>query len=209
PWRRPAALVVAAALVAALAAVLGAGPPENRLAPRLAAATSASLVPPVRHVWVINLENQSYQDEFGTPGNAPYLASTLRSMGVHLSQYFGIGHNSLDNYVAEVSGQAPDPDTQTDCGSWKEFTPTDGPVDGNGQAVGQGCVYPSKVKTIGDQMDPSHADLDGHAWKIYNEDLGEDRFWDYRNDDGRCPHPNIKEGFGGDAGVSSDRYVGK
>ena len=34
----------------------------------------------VRHAWVINLENQGYQQSFGTPSADPYLARTLPRM---------------------------------------------------------------------------------------------------------------------------------
>ena len=46
-------------------------------APQLAATSTQTPLPPVHHVWVINLENQSYPDEFGNPDKAPYLARTL------------------------------------------------------------------------------------------------------------------------------------
>src|ERR1700749_4111089 len=35
----------------------------------------------VRHVWVIELENQGYAQSFGTPSADPYLAVTLPQMG--------------------------------------------------------------------------------------------------------------------------------
>ncbi len=58
----------------------------------------------VRHAWVINLENQGYQQSFGTPSADPYLARTLPRMGALLENYCGIGHASAANYVAQVSG---------------------------------------------------------------------------------------------------------
>jgi hypothetical protein len=61
----------------------------------------------VRHVWVIELENQGYQQSFGTPSADPYMARTLPRLGALLEDYYGIGHASAANYVAEVSGQAP------------------------------------------------------------------------------------------------------
>src|SRR3954463_14184750 len=64
--------------------------------------------PPIRHVWVVNLENANLADTFANPEHAPYLAGALRHEGVLVSNYFGIGHNSLDNYIAQVSGQSRD-----------------------------------------------------------------------------------------------------
>jgi hypothetical protein len=40
----------------------------------------------VRHVWVIELENQGYAQSFGTPSADPYLATTLPRMGALLQR---------------------------------------------------------------------------------------------------------------------------
>src|SRR5438094_2041944 len=84
---------------------------------QLAAAAPASALPPVRHVFVIVLENKGVEDTFGPTGwlNAPYLSQELPSKGQLLLRYYGIGHNSLDNYIAMVSGQPPTPKTKDDC----------------------------------------------------------------------------------------------
>ena len=66
-------------------------------------------------MWVIELENQGYAQSFGTPSADPYLARTLRRMGALLENYYAIGHSSAANYVAEISGQAPNIATQSDC----------------------------------------------------------------------------------------------
>jgi len=89
-----------------------------------ASATPKAGLPPIKHVWVIELENEGYQQSFGTPSADPYLATTLPKMGVLLKNYYGIGHASADNYIAQISGQAPDTATQNDCGVWTKFEPT-------------------------------------------------------------------------------------
>ena len=38
-----------------------------------------------------------------------------------------------------------------------------------GQLTGEGCVYPSYVKTVGNQMSAK-----GLTWKAYAEDMGND-----------------------------------
>jgi hypothetical protein len=38
-----------------------------------------------------------------------------------LTQYYGIGHNSMDNYIAMISGQSPNPITQQDCPFFASF----------------------------------------------------------------------------------------
>jgi hypothetical protein len=50
----------------------------------------------VRHVWVIELENQGYAQSFGTPSADPYLAEALPRMGALLENYYAIGHSSAD-----------------------------------------------------------------------------------------------------------------
>jgi len=156
-WR-----LAAPSLVALVAGLLAVGP---------AIARADLRQPPIRHVWVINLENATYASTFGAPAHDPYLAQTLVSQGRLLTQYYGVGHNSLDNYIAEISGQAPNPSSQSD--SSVEFSPSGPVVDPNGQAVGAGDVYPPNVKTIADQLDDQ-----GLTWKGYMEDLGSDAGWD-------------------------------
>src|SRR5262249_31962604 len=68
-----------------------------------------------RHVFVIVLENEGFEVTFGPNSKAPFLAKTLTSQGVLLSQYFATGHVSLDNYIAMLSGQAATPQTRLDC----------------------------------------------------------------------------------------------
>ena len=55
------------------------------------------------------LENEGYAATFGSPSDDPYLASTLPAAGALLTNYYGIGHHSNDNYIAMISGQAPNP----------------------------------------------------------------------------------------------------
>ena len=49
-----------------------------------------------------------------------------------MPNYFGIGHSSLDNYIAMVSGQAPAPQTQDDCRDreYHDMAPTRMSADG-------------------------------------------------------------------------------
>src|SRR5947208_12691056 len=127
-------------------------------------ATQAVALPPIKHVWIVVLENENYGTTFAPNSPAPYLAKTLPSEGQLLTHYYGIGHFSLDNYIAMVSGQPPNSNTQADCMFYNDFAGTVGP---DGIAVGQGCVYPAAVKTIGDQLETK-----GLTWKGYDEDMG-------------------------------------
>ncbi len=130
-------------------------------------AYAAQALPPVGHVFVIVLENEGYDKTFGAKTEAPYLARSLSAKGALLTQYFGTGHNSLDNYLAMISGQASTPETRADCGVFADFVQTGTTPDG--QAIGHGCVYPANVKTLADQL--SAAKL---GWRGYMEDMGND-----------------------------------
>jgi hypothetical protein len=131
----------------------------------VSAATTASSLPAVKHFFVIDLENKGYDETWGPASAAPYLSTTLRSQGVLLDSYYGTAHNSQPNYVAEISGQGPNPQMQADCQTYSPFAGT-GTAD-PGQAVGDGCVFPSTVKTVADQLTAP-----GLTWKGYLEDMG-------------------------------------
>lgn len=125
--------------------------------------------PPPRpqHVFVIVLENQSFGTTFGDRSAAPYLARTLPAEGALLPNYYAIGHSSLPNYLALVSGQAPNRDTQLDCPVYSAFQLSQPVLDADGQALGRGCVYPAIVKSLPDQLEAR-----GFTWKAYMEDMG-------------------------------------
>src|SRR5437588_352218 len=157
--RRPRLLTAATsvALVTALVTLVETGTGDR-------AGAAPAYLPPVGHVFVINLENKGYDETWGPGSKAPYLSQTLRAQGNLLSQYYGIAHNSLGNYIAQISGQGPNTDTQGDCQTYSAFhqVGTASP----GQAVGQGCVYPSSVPTLAGQLTAA-----GRSWKGYMEDM--------------------------------------
>jgi phosphatidylinositol-3-phosphatase len=121
----------------------------------------------IGHVFVIVLENEGFGVTFGPASKAPFLSKTLTSQGVLLNQYYGTGHVSLDNYIAMLSGQAATPDTRNDCQIYADFALTGTTPDG--QTIGNGCVYPSSIKTLPDQLDAA-----GKTWRAYMEDMGND-----------------------------------
>jgi len=69
----------------------------------------------IKHVWLIILENKSYDETFTGLNKNSYLWKTLPSQGALLKSYYGTGHYSMDNYLTLVSGQAPAVDVQEDC----------------------------------------------------------------------------------------------
>ncbi len=137
--------------------------------PSAATAQHAFKPPAIKHVWVIELENEGSAQTFDDPSADPYLAKTLVREGALLKNYYAVGHNSLDNYIAQVTGQAPDTATDNDCGVWTKFTPGvkfEAPYH---QLLGNGCVYPKSVLTIGNQLTNK-----GLTWKAYLQDMGND-----------------------------------
>jgi len=155
--RRHAGIVIAVTLVAGLTAATASS--------TALATTSSWRLPPARHVFVVNLENKSYAETFGASSPAKYLVHTLVPRGQLLDNYYGVAHNSLPNYIAQISGQGPNPQTQGDCQTYTDFEQATTAADG--QAVGSGCVFPAKVLTLADQL-ARH----GLTWKGYMEDIG-------------------------------------
>jgi phosphatidylinositol-3-phosphatase len=120
--------------------------------------------PAIGHVFVINLENTSFHTAWGKRSRAPYLSRTLARRGQVLRRYYAIGHLSLPNYIAQISGQGPSRRTARDCHTYDEFVSTGtGELD---QALGDGCVYPESVQTIADQLSAKQL-----TWKGYMEDM--------------------------------------
>ena len=167
--RAALAVSLIAAIVVALAAVVSmqpalAGPAAAR--PEAARpASGAAYLPAAKHVFVINLENKGFDETWGPASQAPYLSTTLRAQGNLLSQYYGTAHNSLPNYIAQISGQGPNPQTQGDCQAFSDFAGSG--TASPGQAVGDGCVYPASVPTLPGQLEKS-----GLTWRGYMEDMG-------------------------------------
>ena len=175
---RVAALVSVATL--AVAGVAAASPTPASVV------RAALKVGDVRHVLLIDLENEGYATTWGKGSPARYLNTTLRHKGELLEHYYAIGHDSLDNYIAQVSGQAPTRDTLRDCletvpgalFGYVDVAP--GTVDPNtsrnpGQVDGNGCVYPAAVPTIASQLDakyPPSPTTHVAAWRAYVEDMG-------------------------------------
>jgi phosphatidylinositol-3-phosphatase len=166
----------------------------------LAPLTRAAVLPPVRHVFILVLENKSYETIFAPQSAAPYLARELPAAGALLTQYFAIGHYSLDNYIALISGQAPNEATQMDCPMFDEFRPLTAGLDEHGQLRGVGCVYPVLVKTLPDQL---HAA--GFSWRAYMEDMGNDP----RRERATCAHVPLGAPDPTDGAQLGDQYANK
>ncbi len=144
----------------------GAGTTGTNTAPATTGTTPTPTAHPARHVFVIALTTTSYRATFGPDSVAHYLNRTLRRRAVLLSGYRTLGGSELPDYLAMVSGQAPNADTRGDCTTYADFASSAKPL-GSGQVPGAGCVYPNTVLTITDQVTAG-----GKRWKAYVADMG-------------------------------------
>jgi hypothetical protein len=183
--RRTVLVMLAVALVTALTA---------------SSASAASFGPggrfDVRHVFVVVLENESASTTFGPASPAPYLATRLTKQGAFLPNYYGIGHSSLDNYIAMISGQAPNTQTRADCGVFADFAAA--PLGANGQQPGTGCVYPTDVPTL-----PSELTGVGDTWRDYNQGMGATP----SRESATCGHPVVGSPDNTEAATPADMYA--
>ena len=155
-------------------------------------------MPPIHHVFVIVLENKGIDTTFNPHSAAPYLADTLRKAGAFLSQYHGIGHYSLPNYLAMIGGVAPTPKTQIDCPGFDDFVQTGTAPDG--QLIGDGCVYPASVTTVANQLAAR-----GFSWAGFMEDMGKDA----TREAATCGHPPIGGPDRTEGATATDQYATK
>jgi hypothetical protein len=221
PHRSLAGLATGAA---ALALFVAATP----LAGVAAAATShvvRAAVPAgyINHILVFEFENEGFDATFGGHSPATYLNGTLRKKGELVQNFYAIGHVSLDNYIAQVSGQAPNQNTSADCltnsSIYSDVTP--GTPDANqtvnpGQVDGQGCVYPSSVRTIASQLDakfPPNHKTHVAAWRAYEQDMGNTPSRDGGTTDPTggtdCAHPAIGAVNNTNAATAADQYAAR
>ncbi len=199
--RRPARLAAIAAAAVLPLALIAAGTAASAASGR----QQAFKPPAIKHVWVIELENEGSAQTFGDPSADPYLARTLVKEGALLRNYFAVGHASLDNYIAQVTGQAPDAATGNDCAVWTKFTTGakfEAPFH---QLVGNGCVYPKSVLTIGNQLTSRHL-----TWKAYLQDMGNDPKRDSTAATGQgpaCGHPKVGKPDPTEGAEAADQFA--
>jgi hypothetical protein len=185
--RRRVVCAIALAVASVFAGASRALAQQRRVAP-----------PPIRHVFIIMLENEGFDSTFKEHSRAPYLADTLRKAGAFLRQYHGTGHLSLDNYISLISGMPPTPKTQADCALFEDFIETG--ITEDGQPIGNGCVYPAHVATIANQLDARQL-----TWAGFMEDMGKDPL----RESATCGHPVIGKLDATLRATPTDQYAAK
>jgi hypothetical protein len=149
------------------AATNGAGKSEEEQpASRKPKAARAAKLTDIGHVFLIVLSNEPYAEEFGPETSAHYLSWTLEGKGELLARYDAVAHEQLANGIALLSGQGPTPQTAANCPTYSPLSPASPGADG--QALGQGCVYPASVATLPGQLSAKH-----ESWRAYVQGIDE------------------------------------
>ena len=186
--------VAGVAVPASIASAAASHPAASSSSSKGVTISSTGLKPgAIKHVWLIILENKSYDATFTGLNQNSYLWKTLPRQGVLLKKYYGTGHSSMDNYLSLVSGQAPEEDTQEDCSVTNKTIGPNSDIESKGgslfrnQNFGQmyspanatqpsganapqgenGCTYPTDVPTLFNQLNAA-----GKTWKGYAQGIG-------------------------------------
>jgi hypothetical protein len=127
-------------------------------------------LPPVKHVWLIVLGENGYEETFGTTSQAPYLKETLPEQGELLPNYYAVAQGRLANQVALLSGQGPTPELVAECPGPAPTDVVPGTISADTatttkQVEGNGCVFPAPVQTLAGQLAAKKL-----KWKAYVEE---------------------------------------
>jgi hypothetical protein len=184
----------------------------------------------IKHILLIELENSGFNTTYGPGSPATYLNGTLRKEGELIDNYYATGHSSLDNYISQVSGQAPTPQTDDDCPGptstvYVNVSPgTDdpNPATNPGQVDGSGCIYPAPTATshgaptIADQLDaayPPNSTTHVAQWREYAGDMGNDPARDGGTPDPTggtdCAHPPVGGTDLAEGATTTDQYANR
>jgi hypothetical protein len=112
-------------------------------------------------VWVIALSGTSFSAALADPTADPYLAKQIVPKGTLLSDYTLSSSSALGNGIALLSGQSVNLDTEQNCPTYSELQPPTINAT-RGLAEGVGCVYPTAVKTLADELTAGSL-----TWKAY------------------------------------------
>jgi len=121
---------------------------------------AAGRLPPIKHVFLIVLDDQGEGAAFGASAPDTYLARTLHGQGELLRDYYAVAGSALANEIALVSGQGASPQTLEDCPLYEPFATAAAGADG--LRSGSGCVYPPGVQTLPGELAQAHS-----SWRAY------------------------------------------
>jgi hypothetical protein len=151
----------------------------------------------IKHVFVVMLGENSYEETFGKTSVAPYLSQELPALGELLPNYYAVTKGDLANQLALVTGQGPTPETAANCPSYADLLPgTESP---EGQVAGNGCVYPATTPSL-----PVALAEKKLKWKAYVEDSGNGAA---AGQPASCRHPLLGTPDTSQLPVPGDNYV--
>lgn len=126
-------------------------------------------LPEVKHVFLIVLGEDGYEETFGKESGSQYFKEELPAQGELLSNYYAVTKGDLANEIAMISGQGPTPETAANCPTYADLSP--GTESTEGQVEGGGCVYPATTKALPEQL--AEKEL---TWRAYidQDETGEE-----------------------------------
>jgi hypothetical protein len=137
----------------------------------VAVCRAPSGVPLFSSIFVIMMENTSWSSLRDNPAtNTPYIHNTLIKNAVYATDYHGVTHPSLPNYLAIISGS---PGKQSDGSAVGcDCNPTGTPACTSScnplTSLISPCACPQTAMHLGDQIEA----VSGLSWKAYAEDIG-------------------------------------
>ncbi|MGE5408615.1 MAG: alkaline phosphatase family protein [Syntrophothermus sp.] len=122
-------------------------------------------LPPVKHVFLIMLGENGYEETFGATSTSAYLARDLPAQGELLPNYYAVAGSDLANQIALISGQGPTLETLANCPIYGDIVPGTESSTAS-QVEGDGCVYPATARTLAGELVEKKL-----KWKAYVEDM--------------------------------------
>ncbi|MGT2463436.1 alkaline phosphatase family protein [Sinomonas atrocyanea] len=173
---RTAGAAAAMAATVALTGAAAAAPSAASAAPGAPAATAAHSADGPDHVFVIMMENHGRDQIIGNTADAPYITSLAQKYNV-ATNYHGVTHPSLVNYLAAISGDFQG--IWDDCKAGADVTcAPEEFVPGSGDSTDTASLTPAQIasasatphmfsgRNIVDQLESS-----GKTWKAYMQSM--------------------------------------
>jgi hypothetical protein len=154
-------------------------------------------LPEIKHVFLIVLGENGYEEAFGKSSPSPYLSKTLPAQGEVVSNYYAVTQGELANRIAMISGQGPTPETVVNCPNYTDISP--GTLSLAKQVEGNGCVYPAEAESLPAQLVAKEL-----KWKAYVEGIGDGASAGLP---ATCRHPGLGAPDTSPTPVAGDPYV--
>ncbi len=144
--------------------------PEEELVPFNPEEEVEETLPEVKHLFLIVLGENGFEESFGETSPAPYLQKTLPEQGELLTNYYGVTKGTLANQVALLSGQGPTEELAAECPAPAPTEIIPGTIRADTattteQVEGNGCIFPAPVETLVGQFAEKKL-----KWKAYLEE---------------------------------------